>query len=76
MSGTSNNRMARYLGNTAGGLGLSIRAFPGRFQRVWLREDERYHAVESLFCASAHIKAVFRTVFISNLSIVFDTVRQ
>ena len=35
-TGTSNNRTAQYLGNTAGGVGLPIWAFPGRFQRVWL----------------------------------------
>ena len=62
-TGRSNNRTAQYLGNTAGEVGLPIWAFPGRFLRIWRREAERCHALESLFRASAHIVTVFRAVF-------------
>ena len=73
-TGTSNNRTAEYLENTAGGVRLSISAFPGRFQRVWHSEAKRCHVVESLFRASVRIMAVFRAVLSSNASIAFDTV--
>ena len=42
--------------------------------RVWQREDERYHAVESPFRDSPCIVDVFRAVLGSNASIAFDTV--
>ena len=75
-TGTSNNRTAQYLGNTAGGVGLPILVFPDRFQRVWQREAERCHAVELLFRDSASIAAVLREVLGSNASIAFNTVPQ
>ena len=75
-TGTSNNRTAQYLGNMAGGVGPPIRAFLGRFSRVWQRLDERRHAVESLFRASARILAAFCAVLGSNASITFDNVLQ
>ena len=73
-TGKSNYRTTQYLGNMAAGVGLPIWAFPGRFQRVWQREAERCHAVESHFRGSARIVAVFRAVLGSNTSIAFDTV--
>ena len=44
------------------------------FKRIWQREAERCHAVESLFRASARIVAVFRAMLGSNASIASDTV--
>ena len=61
---------------TAGGVGLPISAFPGRFQRVWQLEAERCHVVESLFDAllvlwpflrSARLKRINRVRYSSQL---------
>ena len=73
-TGISNNRTAQYQGNTAGGVELPILAFPGRFLRIWRREAECCHAVESLFRASTRIAAVLCVVLGSNASIAFSTV--
>ncbi|GJQ78928.1 hypothetical protein Trydic_g95 [Trypoxylus dichotomus] len=59
-NGTSDNQMAQYLRNMAGGQ----------------RETERCHAVESLFTASARIVAVFSAVLGSIASVEIDTVSQ
>ena len=56
----------------AGGVGLSIKAFPSMFSPVLQNVAERFQAAKSLCRVSARIAAVFPSMLSSNASIVVD----
>lgn len=71
--GIGENRKRLYQVNTAGGVELSIEAFPGRFSLILQHETERCHVTKSLCFVSVPIAAVLFLGFVSNASIEVDS---